>query len=82
MDQQAVAAVGAPASDLHVGRLTSGGFQVVEVWDSEEQRDRFNAEVVGPAIAQLSGGQPPGTEPAREESEPHGLIVPSAAVVR
>jgi hypothetical protein len=65
---------------VHVGRATSGGFQVMEIWESKEQCDRFNAEVVGPALAQLSDGQAPPVEPAMDEFEPRGLIVPSAAV--
>jgi hypothetical protein len=66
---------------LHVGRETRGGFQVTEVWESKERYDRFNAEILGPALAQLSGGQPPPVEPAMEEFEPRGLIVPAAHVV-
>ena len=66
---------------LHVGRATRGGFQVFEVWESKERCDRFYAEIVGPALTQVSGGQPPPTEPAMEEFEPRGLIVPSADVV-
>ena len=65
---------------LHVGRATRGGFQVFEVWESKERCDRFYAEIVGPALTQVSGGQSP-PEPALEEFEPRGLIVPSAAVV-
>jgi hypothetical protein len=65
---------------LHLGRATPTGFQVIEVWESKERCERFNAEVVGPALAQLSGGQPPPMEPAMEEFEPRGLIVPSASV--
>jgi hypothetical protein len=66
---------------LHVGRATRGGFQVFEVWESKERCDRFYAEIVGPALTQVSGGQPPPTEPAMEEFEPRGLIVPAAHVV-
>ncbi len=66
---------------LHVGRETRGGFQVTEVWESKELSDRFNAEIVGPALARLSGGEPPPVEPAVEEFEPRGLVVPAAHVV-
>jgi hypothetical protein len=65
---------------VHVGRPTSSGFQVMEIWETREQADSFNDDVVLPALAELSGGraqQPPG----REEFEPRGLIVPSAQVV-
>jgi hypothetical protein len=66
---------------LHVGRETRGGFQVIEVWESKELYDRFTAEILGPALAHLTGGQSPPVEPAMEEFEPRGLIVPAAHVV-
>jgi hypothetical protein len=66
---------------LHVGRETRGGFQVTEVWESKELYDRFTAEILGPALAHLSGGESPPVEPAMEDFEPRGLIVPAAHVV-
>lgn len=71
---------GAEGLLVHVGRATADGFQVMELWQSKEQADRFNAEVVGPAMAELSGGQAP-PPPASDEFEPRGLVVPSAAVL-
>src|SRR5687768_12149349 len=65
---------------VHVGRETRAGFQIIEVWDSKELCDRFNAEVVGPALAHLSGGQGPPQQPTTEEFEPRGLIVPAAHI--
>ena len=71
---------GADGLLLHVGRETPVGFQIIEVWDSQQSYGRFIAEVFGPAMEQLSGGQPPPAEPAIQEFEPRGLIVPSASV--
>jgi hypothetical protein len=65
---------------VHVGRETGGGFQVTEIWESKELCDRFNAEVFGPTLARLSGGQAPPGEPVMQEFEPRGLIVPAAHV--
>jgi hypothetical protein len=65
---------------LHVGRATGDGFQVLEVRESKEKSDRFFAEVVGPAVASVSGGQAPSGEPVMEEFEPRGLIIPSAII--
>ena len=65
---------------VHIGRATAGGFQVIEVWESKDLCDRYNAELVNPAIAELSGGQPPPMDPAIEEFEPRGLVVPAAHV--
>lgn len=65
---------------VHLGRPTPDGFQVLEIWESKEQCDRFNVEVVEPALDEVSGGQPPSGDSAMVEFEPRGLIVPSAAV--
>jgi hypothetical protein len=65
---------------LHVGRATTGGYQVLEIWESREKCDRFFAEVVGPAVSSVAGGQPPPGEPVTEEFEPRGLIIPSASI--
>jgi hypothetical protein len=65
---------------LHVGRQTRGGFQVTEVWESKELCDRFDTEILRPALAEVSGGRPLPPEPARDEFEPRGLVVPAARV--
>src|SRR5215217_1830427 len=63
---------------VHLGRETRGGFQITEVWESKELCDRYNAEIVDPALADLSGGQAPPEEATIEEFEPRGLVVPAA----
>jgi hypothetical protein len=65
---------------LHIGRATDSGFQIIEVWESREQFDRYNNEVVGPALAESAGRQPEG-EPDFTEFEPRGLVVPAARVL-
>ncbi len=71
---------GADGMLLHVGRETREGFQITEVWESKELKERFDAEVFGPALAELSGGQPPPVPPTIQEFEPRGLVVPAAHV--
>jgi hypothetical protein len=67
---------------LHLGRPTRQGFQVVEVWESASDFHRYNEEVVGPILAQLSDGQPPSLgEATTEEFEVRGLVIPRAGVV-
>src|SRR4051794_22815128 len=61
----------------HIARPTAGGFQVIEVWETKEQCDRYNEQFVGPVIQELFGGQQPSPEPVAEEFEPRGLIIPS-----
>ncbi|MGY1590487.1 hypothetical protein ACI79D_00770 [Geodermatophilus sp. SYSU D00708] len=65
---------------LHVGRATTGGFQVFEVWESKEKLDRFFSQVVLPAIDAVSAGHAPSGQPVMEEFEPRGLIIPSAVI--
>ena len=78
------AEIGRRATDVegllfHVGRATGRGFQIIEVWDSKEQFQRYDAEIVQPVVARMSAGRPM-AEPSVEEFEPRGLIVPSAQV--
>ena len=64
---------------LHVGRSTSDGFQVIEVWTDKDQFDRYNREVVWPAAARLAGGQPgPEQQMRTVEFEVRGLVLPAA----
>lgn len=72
---------GADGLLVHVGRATEDGFWVLEVWQSREHKERFDAEVVGPALAHVSGGQAPPAPPPVQEFEPRGLLVPSACVL-
>jgi hypothetical protein len=65
----------------HIGRPTATGFQVIEVWESKEQCDRYNAELVAPAMRDLFGDQVLLQAPAAEEFEPRGLLLPGAAVM-
>jgi hypothetical protein len=64
----------------HIGRATATGFQIIEVWESKEQCDRYNEELVLPAMRDVFGGPPP-QEPAVHEFEPRGLVIPGAAVM-
>ncbi|MGY1642037.1 hypothetical protein ACI782_13040 [Geodermatophilus sp. SYSU D00703] len=80
---EVVRRVGGTAEGLlvHLARATPTGFQVVEVWDSREQYERYDREVVAPVVAELSaGGPPPPGEPASTEFEVRGLVLSGAAV--
>jgi hypothetical protein len=64
----------------HVGRPTPTGFQVIEIWETREQYERYDAEIVAPTLAELAGDRPPSAAPSAEEFEPRGLVVPTADV--
>jgi hypothetical protein len=59
---------------FHVARATDEGFEVFEVWESQAQADKFNEEVVVPAIIK-SGADMSGPEPARTVFEPVGMML-------
>ncbi|GAA3702842.1 hypothetical protein GCM10022204_19970 [Microlunatus aurantiacus] len=59
---------------LHVGRETDEGFQVIEVWETKEQFDRCNREIIWPLAAELFGPEP-SAPPTFEEFEPRGLVL-------
>jgi hypothetical protein len=68
---------------LHIGRSTSEGFQVIEVWTDKDQFDRYTREVVWPAAARLAEGQPgPSPQMRTEEFEVRGLVLPAANLVQ
>ena len=64
---------------MHLARATREGFQVVEVWHSREQAERYEREVVGPVMEQMAGRTPPPGK-AVTEIEVHGLVLPGAGV--
>jgi hypothetical protein len=67
---------------VHVGRPTATGFQVLEVWQSRAHFDRYNDQVVLPAVADLTAGQPgPAPQQAIEEFQVRGLVLKGGNVV-
>ena len=67
---------------VHIGRATTDGFQVVEVWESKEHYDRVNTDIVFPLVRELAGNQPaPSTDPATETFDVRGLKIPSGNIM-
>lgn len=48
---------------VHTAGEVDGQWQIVDVWESEEHAERFNAERLAPAIESVMGGAPPGPPP-------------------
>jgi hypothetical protein len=66
---------------VHIGRPTSTGFQIIEVWDSKDRLDHYNRTLVWPMMAELGVTGPAGMPPqAEEEFEVRGLLLPSGGV--
>jgi hypothetical protein len=60
VNAQVTETVGEGAADgllVHIARSTPEGFQVIEVWESKQQCDKFQDAVLAPIIDRVSGGQ-------------------------
>ena len=67
---------------VHVGRANPGGFEVLEVWESEEYYDRANADIVFPIMKELLGDQPaPAMEQTTAVFDVRGLVIPRGDVL-
>ena len=67
---------------VHVGRATPDGFEVLEVWESKEDYNRANTEIIVPLMRELAGDRPaPSFEQATETFEVHGLVVPRGDIL-
>ena len=63
---------------LHLAYATDEGFDIVEVWESQEHAEAFNATVM-PAAMERAGLPTDGPEPRVEEFDPIGVLVPAGA---
>jgi hypothetical protein len=66
----------------HVGRRTTDGFQVIEVWESKERYDDFTTKVFPAIVAEVMGAGPPPGEMGVEEFEVRGLVIPGTDSVQ
>jgi hypothetical protein len=48
---------------MHTAGEVDGQWQIVDVWESEEQAERFGSERLGPAIESVIGDMPGGPPP-------------------
>jgi hypothetical protein len=58
----------------HIGREVDGGFEVIEVWKSKEASNRFNEDVVVPAMVR-AGVAIPDEPPELVEFQPLDVMV-------
>ena len=67
---------------VHVGRATATGFQVLEVWESRSDFERYNDEVVLPVMQRMAAGSPdPVPQQEIQEFDLHGLVLADGRVV-
>jgi hypothetical protein len=67
---------------VHLARATADGFQVIEVWESRADYDRYVDELLMPVLGELSGGSA-SRESGQTETpfEVRGLVLPRAGIV-
>ena len=68
---------------VHIARATGYGFQVIEVWESRAEYDRYVDTLLRPVLTELSGGRG-SRENGRTETpfDVRGLVVPRGRIVR
>ena len=64
---------------VHLARQTDDGFQVIEVWESREEFERYSAELVGPVAVEVLQGRPR-TPTVVSPFDVRGLVLPQAGV--
>ena len=68
-----------PGLVVHFARPTAEGYQLVEVWESKADSDRFYEQVVNPIVDRIAAGSAsPPSPPVVEEFEARGLITQPA----
>jgi hypothetical protein len=68
---------------IHIGRATSQGFEMIEVWESQEQFERYVQEIVDPVAAQVvSEGPVPSARETVKEFDVHGLVIRPGQILR
>jgi hypothetical protein len=63
---------------VHIGRATDDGFEVIEIWQSRDDFDRYAKEVVTPVLTELMHGQAPPADDGSVPFEVRGLVIPAA----
>ena len=67
---------------VHIARPTADGFQLIEVWESKQDLDRYNQEVVWPLSARLFPDQSASDQQMdTEEFEVRGLVIPQGHII-
>ena len=67
---------------LHIGRPSPAGFEVVEVWDSRAQYDRYQRELMASIANNPGAGTSPSIPaPTIEEFEVRRLVIRQGNIV-
>ena len=58
---------------LHTASEKNGKMRIIDVWESKDAYERFESDVLMPAMSRLGGEPPAGGPPPREEYEIHNM---------
>lgn len=61
---------------IHTAGATGGGLRIFDVWESEEQYNRFREERLLPAIREAAGEEAVSGAPSSQIYELHNLVKP------
>jgi hypothetical protein len=65
---------------VHLARPSPQGFEVIEVWETREDMERYERDVVGPLLAQAPAGDSDAEWAQVEEFEVRGLVIPRGGI--
>jgi len=60
---------------IHTAGFTGETFRIFEVWESQEQCERFMREIVMPTVMEVTNGSP-GAPPRTTSYELHNMVLP------
>ena len=65
---------------VHLARETDTGFQVIEVWESQAEYDRYAEDLLAPVLSELSGGRASRADQSERPFDVRGLVLPQAGI--
>lgn len=67
---------------VHIGRAQPDGFEVLEIWESEEHYDRANLDIVFPLMREFLGDAlDPSMVPQTTVLDVRGLVIPRGDIL-
>ena len=67
---------------VHIARATTEGFQIVEVWESQADFERYQEQLIAPAVTAVSARMPESAaEPHSTGFDIRGLLLPRDGVL-
>jgi hypothetical protein len=65
---------------VHIARETDTGFQVIEVWESRAEYDRYADGVLAAVLSELAGSRASRADQTERPFDVRGLVLPRAGI--